>query len=58
MKAHREVMEVYPEKMGAHPEEMKSVAEHQEVSKEEATVGTIGALEDSYGEWYLPVEHC
>jgi hypothetical protein len=32
-------------------EEMKYVAEHQEVPKEDATVETIGALEDQYGDW-------
>jgi hypothetical protein len=57
MKAHQEVTEVYPEKMKENPEEMKSVAEHQEVSKEEAAIGTIGALEDRYGKQHLPVEH-
>jgi hypothetical protein len=30
----------------ANPEEIEAVAEHQEVSNEEATVETLGALED------------
>jgi hypothetical protein len=37
----------------ANPEEKESVAEHQEVPSEEAAVGTIGALEDRYGDRYL-----
>jgi hypothetical protein len=34
--------------MAANPEEMKSVAEHQEVPNEEAEVETVGPLEDRH----------
>jgi hypothetical protein len=34
---------------------MKSIAEHQEVPKEEAAVETIGALEDRYGDRHLAI---
>jgi hypothetical protein len=44
--------------MKAGMEEMKSVVEHQEVPKEEATVETVVALEDQYGDWHLAVGHC
>jgi hypothetical protein len=36
---------------------MEAVAKHQEVPKEEATVETIWALEDQYGDWHLAVGH-
>jgi hypothetical protein len=44
------VTEAYPEKMEANPEEMKSVAVHEEVPKEESTVETFGALKERYGD--------
>jgi hypothetical protein len=44
MRVCREVTEAYSEKMEANPEETKSVAEHWELPKEEATVETIGSL--------------
>jgi hypothetical protein len=43
------------DKMEANAEEIKSVAENQEVSNEEAAVETVGALEDRYGNRYLAV---
>jgi predicted transcriptional regulator len=46
IKADREAMEVYPEKREANPEEMKSVAVHEEVPEEEAAVETSGALKE------------
>jgi hypothetical protein len=55
MKVRREATEAYPEKTGANPEEMKAVAEHQEVPKEEAAVETIGALGDRYRDRHLDV---
>jgi hypothetical protein len=39
--------------LGANPEEIKSVVEHQKASKEETLVEIIGALEDRYGNRYL-----
>jgi hypothetical protein len=51
-------MEAYLEKMEAHLEEMKSVAMHKEVPKEEAAVKTVRALKEQYGDWHLIVEYC
>jgi hypothetical protein len=45
------------EAMGAYPEEMKSIAEHQEVPNEETIVESIRALEDRYGDRH-PVVGC
>jgi hypothetical protein len=42
--AFQEVTEAYPEKMEANTEEMKPVAVHEEVRKEEATVKPVRAL--------------
>jgi hypothetical protein len=39
----------------ANPEEKESLAEHQEVPNEEASVETIGALDDKYGDRHLAV---
>jgi hypothetical protein len=55
MMTRREATEAYPEKLEPNPEEMKSIAEHQEDTKEEAEVETIGALEDRYGDRRLIV---
>jgi hypothetical protein len=33
-------------------------SEQQEVPKEEATMKTVRALKERYGDWYLAVEHC
>jgi predicted RNA-binding protein with PUA domain len=41
--------------MKAGVEEMKSVAEHQEVPKEKAAVKTIGVLEHRFGDRHLAV---
>jgi hypothetical protein len=51
------------EKIGGHgfgckSRRKKAVAEQQEVPKEEAAVGTIGSLEDQYGDRHLAVGHC
>jgi hypothetical protein len=46
----REETKAYPEKQEANPEEMKSVAEHQEVG-----VKTVRALKDRYGDLHLAV---
>jgi hypothetical protein len=43
-------MKAYPENMEANPEEMKSVAVHEEVPKEEAAVETVRALNKLYGD--------
>jgi hypothetical protein len=51
------VLEACLEKMEANPEEMKSLAKHQLVPKEEATMQTIGALEDQYGDWHPTIRH-
>jgi hypothetical protein len=48
MKVHREATEAYPE-------EMKSIVEHQEVSKEETAVEYIAALEDRHEDRHLAV---
>jgi hypothetical protein len=48
MKADRVATEAYKEKMEANPNEMQSLAECQEVAKEEAAVKVIGALKDRY----------
>jgi hypothetical protein len=50
-------MEAYLEKMEANLEEMKSVAVHTEVPKEEAALKTVRALKERYGVWHLTVEH-
>jgi hypothetical protein len=42
----------------ASPEEIECELEHQEVPKEDTTVETMGALEDSYGDRHLAVGHC
>jgi hypothetical protein len=39
-------------------EKPDTVAEHQEVSKDEVAVEIIGALEDRYGNWHLAVGRC
>jgi hypothetical protein len=39
----------------ANPEEIKSVAQHQEVLKEEAAVKAIGILEDRHEDMHLAV---
>jgi hypothetical protein len=44
MKVDQEVMETYPQKMEVNPEKMKSVVEHEEAPKEEATVKPVIAL--------------
>jgi hypothetical protein len=41
--------------MEVNPEEIKSVAEHQEVPKEELTVVMIGALKEHYGDRHLAI---
>jgi hypothetical protein len=50
--------EVEATNLEANPEEIESESEHQEVPKEEATVETIGALEDQYGDRHLAVGCC
>jgi hypothetical protein len=40
------------------PEEIEAAAKHQQVPNEEATVGTIRALEDQYGDRHLSVGCC
>jgi hypothetical protein len=45
-------MKAYPENMEANPEEMKSVAVHEEVPKEEVKVETVRALKKWYGDWH------
>jgi hypothetical protein len=44
-------------KMEANPEEIKSVAEHQEVPNEEVAVEMIGALKNRSGNRHLAVRH-
>jgi hypothetical protein len=56
MKANLE--EVKAKDLEANPEEIKSKSEHQDVSKEEATVETTGALEDRYGDRHLAIGCC
>jgi hypothetical protein len=51
------LIEVEPTDLEANPDEMKSVAEQQEVLKEDAAVETIRALEDRYGDRHLAVRH-
>lgn len=52
----KETTEAYPEKkMEANPEKIKSVVEHQKVSKEKAAVYMIRALKERYGYWHLAV---
>jgi hypothetical protein len=55
MKADREAMETYAEKMEASPDEMKSVAVHEEVPKEEIAANTFGALKKRHGDRHLAV---
>jgi hypothetical protein len=52
------VTEIYPEKMEANSEEMKSVVEHEEVPKEEAVVKPVSALKKWHGDWNLAAGHC
>jgi hypothetical protein len=51
MKANEERMAI----LKAGLEEMKSIVEHQEVSKEEAAVETFGTLKNRYGDRHLAV---
>lgn len=44
------------EKMEANPGKLQSVAMHQVVCKEEATVETIGAMEGHYGDRHLAID--
>jgi hypothetical protein len=55
MKANREVSEACAEKMVANPDELKSVAVHEEVPKEEIAVNTFGTLKKWYGDRHLAV---
>jgi hypothetical protein len=48
VKSWQEETKACPEKWEAIPEQMEFVAEHQKVPNEEATVETIGAVEDRY----------
>jgi hypothetical protein len=48
----------YPEKMEANPEEMKSLAVHEEVPNEEAAVETFGALKEQCEDWHLDMGCC
>jgi hypothetical protein len=52
MKAGQESIEAMTE---ANPEELKSVAVHEEVRKEEATLTTVRALKKRYGDRHLAV---
>jgi hypothetical protein len=54
---YQEAMVAYPVKVEANPEEMESVAEYQEVPKEEVALETIEALEDRYGDRRLTVRY-
>jgi hypothetical protein len=45
MKSWREEAKVYPEKRMGNSEEMKSVAVHEELTKEEAAVKTLESTE-------------
>jgi hypothetical protein len=55
--ASQEVAEAYAGKMEANPEEMKSVAEHEKVPKEEAAVKSFGALKKRRRGGYLAAGH-
>jgi hypothetical protein len=50
-------MEAYREKMELNPEEMKSVAMHEVVPKEDAAVETFATMKRRYGDWNLAVRH-
>jgi hypothetical protein len=41
----------------ANPEEIESIAKHQEVPNEPA-IEIIGALKDQSGDWHLAIRHC
>jgi hypothetical protein len=56
--ACQEATEDYPEKMEANPEEMKSVAEHEKVSMEEAAVKPVRALKKWHRGWHLGAGCC
>jgi hypothetical protein len=59
MMSDQEATEAYPEKMVANPDEVKSVAVHEEVPKEEAAVETFQALKEWYEDRHLAVRrHC
>jgi hypothetical protein len=59
MKSDREVTEAYPEKMEAYADEVKSVAVHEEVPKEEVTVETFQAMKEWYEDWHQAIRrHC
>jgi hypothetical protein len=51
-------VEAYAEKMEPSPEEMKSVAVHEALPKEEVAVNTFGALQKQHGDWYLAIALC
>jgi hypothetical protein len=51
-----DILESYQEKMAA-MEEIKSKLEHQEVTKEEGTVETLGALKKRHGDWHVAIAH-
>jgi hypothetical protein len=55
MKSNQEATEAYPEKMEANPDEVKSVAEHEEVPKEEAAMETFRALKEWYENRHLAI---
>jgi hypothetical protein len=55
MKAYRDASEVHSQKMEASPEEMKSVAVHEEVLKEEALVNIVGTLKERYRDQHLTI---
>jgi hypothetical protein len=55
MRADREATEAYPERMEANAKKIKSVALHEEVPKEEATVRIFGAQKKRYGDRHLAV---
>jgi hypothetical protein len=55
MTACWEVTEAYPEMMETDPEEMKCVALHEEIPKEDASVKTVRALTERYGDWHVAV---
>jgi hypothetical protein len=55
MEASKEKLEAHPEKVEANPKEMKPVAVHEEIRKEEAAVETFGALKKWHGDQHLAV---
>jgi hypothetical protein len=55
MKSWREETKAYLEKGEGNLEEMTSIVENQELSKEEAIVETFGALKEPYGDWHLAI---